>query len=98
MCGRHVGNLLFPLLAAGALVNESAQPRPFNSAQAKPVAVSQATCPNCRTQVLASYDWCPQCGTGLKSHACAYCGNQVKVGGRFCPSCGAPSSTQGNRR
>ncbi|MBI5935763.1 MAG: zinc ribbon domain-containing protein [Chloroflexi bacterium] len=92
MCGRHVGNLLFPLLAAGALVNESAQPRPFNSAQVKPVAVSQAACPNCKTQVLASYDWCPQCGTGLKSHACVYCGNLMKVGERFCPSYGAPNS------
>ena len=98
MCGRHVGNLLFPLVAAGALVNGVAQPKPFDPAQAKPVAVSQTACPNCRTQVLASYDWCPQCGTGLKSRACAYCGNQVKVGERFCPSCGAPSSTQGSQR
>lgn len=98
MCGRHVGNLLFPLVAAGALVNESAQPRPFDSVQAKPIAVSQAACPNCKTRVLASYDWCPQCGMGLKSHACAYCGNLVKVGERFCPSCGAPSSAQGSQR
>jgi predicted amidophosphoribosyltransferase len=92
MCGRHIGNLLFPLVAAGVLANGSAQPRPFDSAQVKPIAVSEATCPNCKTQVLSSYAWCPQCGTGLKSHICAYCGNLVKVGERFCPSCGAPNS------
>lgn len=83
MCGRHVGNLLFPLVSAGVLANGSVIPAP--------VAVSQSACPNCKTQVLSSFDWCPQCGTVLKSHACAYCGSQVTTNASFCPSCGAPA-------
>lgn len=90
MCGRHIGKLLFPLIAAGVLANGSVVPAP--------VAISQSACPNCKTQVLSSFDWCPQCGTGLKPRACAYCGSQVKGGERFCPSCGAPAVSQRNQR
>jgi len=87
MCGRGIGNLLFPLVAAGVLVNESARPVTVGS--------SQATCPNCKTKVLTSFDWCPECGTGLKSQACMYCGNQMESNARFCPSCGAPTRGKG---
>lgn len=87
MCGRGIGNLLLPLVAAGVLTNESARPAT--------VVTSQATCPNCESKVLSSFDWCPQCGTGLKPHACAYCSNQMESNARFCPSCGAPAGGKG---
>lgn len=87
MCGRGIGNLLFPLVAAGVLTNESARPAT--------VVTSQATCPNCESKVLSSFDWCSQCGTGLKPHACAYCSNQMESNARFCPSCGAPAGDKG---
>ena len=87
MCGRGIGNLLFPLVAAGVLTNESARPAA--------VVTLQATCPNCESKVLSSFDWCPQCGTGLKPHTCAYCSNQMESNARFCPSCGAPAGGKG---
>jgi len=87
MCGRGIGNLLFPLVAAGVLTNESARPTA--------VVTSQATCPNCVSKVSKSFDWCPQCGTGLNPHACAYCSNQIESNARFCPSCGAPAGGKG---
>jgi predicted amidophosphoribosyltransferase len=87
MCGRGIGNLLFPLVAAGVSTNESARPAT--------VATSQATCPNCESKVLSSFDWCPQCGTGLKPHVCAYCSNQMKSNAQFCSSCGAPAGGKG---
>ena len=64
MCGRGIGNLLFPLVATGVLTNETTQPAA--------VVTSQATCPNCESKVLSSFDWCPQCGTGLKPHGFAH--------------------------
>lgn len=87
MCGRGFGSLLFPLVAAGVLVNGSANPAP--------VTASQATCPNCKTRVMSSYNWCPQCGTGLKSHVCTFCGTQNESNVRFCSSCGAPRGVPG---
>ena len=87
MCGRGIGNLLFPLVATGVLTNETTQPAA--------VVTSQATCPNCASKVSKSFDWCPQCGTGLKPHACAYCSNQMESNARFCPSCGAPAGGKG---
>jgi RNA polymerase subunit RPABC4/transcription elongation factor Spt4 len=83
MCGRGIGNLLVPLVAASVLM--------AGSAQSAPVVIAQAACPNCRTAVLPAFEWCPNCGTGLKAHACAYCGNQIVANARFCPSCGAPA-------
>lgn len=82
MCGRNIGSLLFPLVVAGIQINEPV----------RQVAVStlQATCPKCHSKVSSSFEWCPQCGYGLKHRACAYCGNQMEGDARFCPSCGAP--------
>lgn len=87
MCGRGIGNLLFPLVAVGVLTNESARPAV--------VVTSQATCPNCESKVSSAFDWRPQCGTELKPHACTYCGNQMESNTRFCPSCGAPTGGRG---
>jgi len=82
MCGRGIGNLLFPLIKAGGLANESARPAT--------VVTLQSTCPNCKSKVSSAFDCCPECGTGLKLQACAYCGNQMESNARFCPSCGGP--------
>lgn len=88
MCGRNIGNLLLPLVvAAGMQANE-----PVRQAA---VSTFQATCPKCNSKVSSSFDWCPQCGAGLKPHACAYCGNQMGSHARFCPSCGAPAGGKG---
>ena len=87
MCGRGIGNLLFPLVAAGVLTNESAR--------TAAVVTSQATCPNCESKVSSAFDWCPQCGMELKPHACTYCGNQMESNTRFCPSCGVPAGGRG---
>ena len=83
MCGRGIGNLLFPLIAANILTNETVQPAA--------VVIAQTACPNCKSKISSSFDWCPQCGVGLKSHSCAYCSNQLGINERFCPSCGAPA-------
>ncbi len=58
MYDRGIGNLLFPLVAAGVLTNESVRPAD--------VATSQPTCPNCKSKISLAFDWCPQCGTELK--------------------------------
>ncbi len=87
MCGGGIGNLLFPLAVEGELANGAT--RPAN------VLTLQATCPSCKSKVSSAFDWCPQCGTGLKPHACAYCGNQMESNARFCPSCGAPAGGRG---
>ena len=87
MCGGGIGKLLFPLVAAGVFANESVRPAT--------VATSQATCPNCESKVSSSFDWCPQCGSGLKPHLCTYCNNQMKSSAQFCPSCGAPAGGKG---
>jgi predicted amidophosphoribosyltransferase len=87
MCGKGIGSLLFPLVAANILTNESMQPAT--------VAIAQTACPNCKAKISPAFDWCPQCGTGLKSHACSYCGNSMgSINARFCPSCGAPAINQ----
>ncbi len=87
MCGRGIGNLLFPLVAASVLTNDSARPGT--------VVTSQATCPNCKSKVSSSFDWCPQCGAGLKPQTCTYCSNQMESNARFCPACGAPAGGKG---
>ena len=84
MCGRGFGNLLLPLVAASILANEPVRPMP--------VATGQATCPHCKVTVSPAFEWCPECGTAMKSCVCAYCGNQMEIRASFCPSCGAPSS------
>jgi predicted amidophosphoribosyltransferase len=71
MCGRGIGNLLFPLIKAGVLANESARPAT--------VVTLQSTCPNCKSKVSSAFDCCPECGTGLKLQACAYCGIKWKA-------------------
>lgn len=86
MCGRGIGNLLFPLVAANLLTNASMQPAT--------VAIAQTACPNCKAKISSAFDWCPQCGTAMKSHACTYCGIQIGTNARFCPSCGAPAINQ----
>jgi predicted amidophosphoribosyltransferase len=87
MCGRGIGNLLFPLVAAGILTNETAQPAA--------VVTAQSACPNCKAKISLAFDWCPQCGTGLRAHVCSYCGNSMgNINARFCPSCGAPATNQ----
>ena len=83
MCGRGIGNLVVPLVAASVLTTGAARPAAVISAH--------AACPNCRTAVSPAFEWCPQCGMGLKAHTCTYCGNQVGASARFCPSCGAPA-------
>jgi predicted amidophosphoribosyltransferase len=86
MCGKGIGSLLFPLVAANILTNETAQPIT--------VAIAQTACPNCRTKISSAFDWCPQCGAALKSHACTYCGSQTGSNAPFCTSCGAPATNQ----
>ena len=88
MCGRNLGNLLIPLVAASVLASESPAPH------RQPVAAAQANCPRCKAIVSPAFDWCPQCGHGLKTQPCAYCGNTIGMGERFCPSCGAPNSNK----
>ena len=83
MCGRNLGNLLIPLVAASVLVNES--PRP------QPIATTLLNCPRCKAAISPAFDWCPQCGYGLKTQPCAYCRNTAGIGEQFCPSCGAPA-------
>lgn len=83
MCGRGFGSLLVPLAAASVLTASAARPAT--------VAAAQAVCPHCKTAVSPAFEWCPQCGTGLKAHACAYCGNRMAANASSCPSCGAPA-------
>ena len=90
MCGRGIGNLLLPLVAASVLATNGA-------VQIAPAVTAQTACPNCKTAISPMFEWCPNCGTGLKSHACAYCSNQMKSDARFCLSCGAPASNKGSR-
>lgn len=87
MCGKGFGRLLFPFVAASVLVKGSADPAPMNA--------SRATCPKCKTQILSSYEWCPQCGTGLKAQVCSYCGTQNESNMCSCSSCGAPTGVSG---
>lgn len=94
MCGRQIGNLLFPFVVSGVLKKGMGQPNLLDPVQVKPIAVSDATCPYCKKQVMSSYAWCPQCGTGLKPHICSYCGSLMMVGERFCLSCGAPDTSR----
>jgi len=37
MCGRQIGNLLFPLVVSGVLTKGLVHPSPFNPVQVKPL-------------------------------------------------------------
>ena len=86
MCGKNFGNFLFPLVTASLLVNETPRPQ-F-------VATVQSTCPQCKAAISPVFEWCPQCGHGLRTQPCAYCGNTIGIGERSCPSCGAPAGNK----
>lgn len=44
-------------------------------------------CPQCHTQVQASFNYCPTCNTKLHPH-CAQCQRTVRLNDTFCPYCG----------
>ena len=44
-------------------------------------------CPQCHTQVQASFNYCPTCHTKLHPH-CAQCQRPVRLNDTFCPYCG----------
>ncbi len=44
-------------------------------------------CPQCRTHVLASFNYCPTCHTKLHPH-CAQCQRAVSLSDTYCPYCG----------
>ena len=44
-------------------------------------------CPKCRTQVEATFNYCPTCNTKLHPH-CAQCQRTVQLTDTFCPYCG----------
>jgi len=52
-------------------------------------ASSNDTCPTCRTQVLADWRFCSQCGNRLR---CSNCATPVSKDGKFCPECGNPTN------
>lgn len=96
MCGRNFGNLRIPALA-GMLSAETLTP-PQTAWQTVP----QAVCPQCKTAVSPTFDWCPQCGQALRAQpeaqiytlTCAYCGRMMTAGAPYCPSCGAPAGKE----
>lgn len=44
-------------------------------------------CPQCHTQVQASFNYCPTCHTKLHPH-CAQCQRPVSLADTYCPYCG----------
>ncbi len=69
----------------------------------QPAAVGQPQpamliCPQCRSQVPASSNFCPICGFNIRQYMaqqptpagkCPSCGANVPPGAKFCPNCGA---------
>jgi hypothetical protein len=44
-------------------------------------------CPQCHTNVQATFNYCPTCNTKLHPH-CAQCQRAVRLNDTFCPYCG----------
>lgn len=44
-------------------------------------------CPQCHTQVQATFNYCPTCNTKLHPH-CAQCQRPVSLSDTYCPYCG----------
>ncbi len=93
MCGRNFGNLLIPALAGMLAAETLTAPQPAR--QTFPQVVPQAVCPQCKTTIAPTFDWCPQCGQALRAQAkaqtCAYCSRTMTAGAQYCASCGAPA-------
>jgi membrane protease subunit (stomatin/prohibitin family) len=54
-------------------------------------AAGTIPCPNCKTQIPSTSQFCSSCGTKLMSMIlCPKCSTQVAAGSKFCNSCGAP--------
>jgi membrane protease subunit (stomatin/prohibitin family) len=52
-------------------------------------AVAMIACPNCKTQIPATSQFCSTCGTKIMSMMqCPKCNTQVVAGSKFCNSCG----------
>jgi len=96
MCGRNFGNLLIPALAGMLVAERPTQLQPAQHAISQ--TTRQAVCPQCKTAVLSTFDWCPQCGQALRAQAkpqpCGYCGRTMATDAQFCSSCGAPAGKQ----
>jgi membrane protease subunit (stomatin/prohibitin family) len=57
---------------------------------ASPAAGAMIACPNCKTQIAATSQFCSSCGTKVMMSMiqCPKCSAQVQAGSKFCNSCG----------
>ena len=80
------GNNLVPLL-----ITIATTPEKINQQQlAEGRGDLQILCHHCGKKNPVMFNWCPACGSPLRSQPCTYCGQMLDIDAAYCPNCGAP--------
>ena len=79
--------MMLPGMVAQAMQGGQQQQQQGGSS---PTAGATIACPNCKTQIPATSQFCSSCGTKvmMSMMQCPKCSTQVPAGSKFCNSCG----------